>query len=153
VDPDLPADDLTTVTQFVNRAQHNIVIVAQLLTGFAILGLVLAGVGLYGVISNVVAQRTSEFGIRLALGARPADVLKLVLNHGIRLSLIGLVLGLGGAYGISRLLNSVMPRLVGPDILALGGTALILFVVALFACWFPARRATRVDPIIALRAE
>jgi putative ABC transport system permease protein len=153
VDPDLPADDLITVTQFVNRAQHNIVIVAQLLTGFAILGLVLAGVGLYGVISNVVAQRTSEFGIRLALGARPADVLKLVLNHGIRLSLIGLVLGLGGAYGVSRLLNSIMPRLVGPDVLALGGTALILFVVALFACWFPARRATRVDPIIALRAE
>ncbi len=153
IDPDLPADALQTVTQFVDRTQHNFVVVANLLIGFAGVGLVLAAVGLYGVISNLVAQRTSEFGIRLALGARPSDVLSLVLNHGLRLSAIGLVLGLGGAYGLSRLLNSVMPRLVEPDALALGGTAVILFFVAALACWIPARRATKVDPMTALRAE
>ncbi|HET7536026.1 MAG TPA: ABC transporter permease [Candidatus Didemnitutus sp.] len=153
VDPDLPADALQTVAQFVDRAQHNLVIVAGLLLGFAGVGLLLAAVGLYGVISNLVAQRTGEFGIRLALGARPTDVLTLVLNHGVRLSAIGLVIGLARAYGLSRLLGSVMPRIVAPDPIALGGVAVILFGVALLACWFPARRATKVDPMIALRAE
>jgi predicted permease len=153
IDPDLPADALQTVSQFVDRAQHNLVVVANLLIGFAGVGLVLAAVGLYGVISNLVAQRTSEFGIRLALGAKSSDVLSLVLNHGLRLSAIGLVLGLGGAYGLSLVLNSVMPRIVAPDPIALGGTALILFFVAALACWIPARRATKVDPMIALRAE
>jgi len=153
VDPDLPADELMTVGQFVDRSQHNLVIVAQLLTGFAGLGLVLATVGIYGVISNLVAQRTGEFGIRLALGAKPSDVLKLVLNHGIQVCAIGLLLGLGGAYGLSRLLNSIMPRLVSPDALALAGTAVLLMAVALLACWIPARRATQVDPMVALRAE
>lgn len=153
VDPDLPADELLTVGQFVDRSQHNLIIVAQLLSGFAALGLVLAAVGIYGVISNLVAQRTGEFGIRLALGAKPSDVLRLVVGHGVCLCLIGLVLGLAGAYGLSRLLNSIMPRLVSPDALALGVVAAILLAVALLACWIPARRATKVDPMTALRAE
>ncbi|HET7535679.1 MAG TPA: FtsX-like permease family protein, partial [Candidatus Didemnitutus sp.] len=153
VDPDLPADEVTTVAMAVDRGQHNLIVVARLLGGFALLGLTLAAIGLYGVISNLVAQRTSEFGIRLALGARPADVLQLVLKHGMKLTLIGLAVGLGGAYGLSRLLNAIMPRLVSPDALALGGMAVVLFVVALLACWIPARRATKVDPMIALRSE
>ncbi|HVU22545.1 MAG TPA: ABC transporter permease [Opitutus sp.] len=153
VDPDLPADEVQTVDQAMDRSNHNLVIVAQLLTGFALLGLVLAAVGLYGVISNLVAQRTSEFGIRLALGAKPADVLALVLRHGVKLTVIGLVFGLGGAYGLARLLNAIMPRLVSPDALVLAVAAVILFGVALLACFFPARRATRVDPLTALRAE
>ncbi len=153
VDPDLPAQDVSTVSSAVERSQHNLVVVARLLDGFAVLGLVLASVGLYGVISNVVAQRTSEFGIRLALGARPADVLHLVLNHGLKLTALGLVLGLGGAYGLSRLLNSIMPRLVSPDFVALGAMAVALFLVAGLAAWLPARRATQVDPMIALRSE
>jgi predicted permease len=153
VDPDLPADEVMTVTQALDRSQHNLVIVADLLIGFAVLGLVLAAVGLYGVISHLVAQRTGEFGIRIALGASSHDVLSLVINHGIRLTLIGLGLGLAGAYGLSRLLNSTMPRLVSPDALALAATAATLFVVALLACWLPARRATKVDPLTALRAE
>jgi hypothetical protein len=153
VDPDLPADDLMTVTSAVERGQHNLVVVAQILGGFAVLGLVLAAVGLYGVISNLVAQRTSEFGIRMALGAKPSDVLALVMRHGVILTLIGLGLGLGGAYGLSRLLGSIMPRLVSADPLALGSMAVALFAVSALACWLPARRATKVDPMVALRSE
>jgi len=153
VDPDLPADQVVTITQFIDRQQHNLVIVADLLIGFALLGLVLASVGLYGVISNLVAQRTGEFGIRLALGAKPSDVLHLVLGHGLRLTVIGLVLGVAGAYGLGRFLASIMPRMVSTDPVALAGTALLLLAVAALACWLPARRATKVDPLVALRAE
>ncbi|AOS45539.1 Macrolide export ATP-binding/permease protein MacB [Lacunisphaera limnophila] len=153
VDLDLPADQLMTVGQFVDRQQHNLVVVAQLLGGFALLGLALASVGLYGVISNIVAQRTGEFGIRLALGAKPADVLKLVLNQGLVLTAIGLVLGAAGAYGLGRFLASFMPRMIEPDPLTLTATAFLLFLVAALACWLPARRATKVDPLEALRAE
>ena len=153
VDADLPATDVMTVAAAVDRSNHNLVVVAQILDGFAALGLVLAAVGLYGVISNLVAQRTGEFGIRLALGAKPSDVFGLVLNHGLKLTVIGLALGLGGAYAVSRLLGAIMPRLVSPDAWALGGMAVVLFLVAVLACWIPALRATRVDPMIALRAE
>ncbi len=153
VDPDLPADQLMTVGQFVDRQQHNLIIVAQLLGGFALLGLVLASVGLYGVISNIVAQRTGEFGIRLALGAKPSDVLKLVLGQGLFLTVIGLVLGVAGAYGLGLFLASFMPRMIATDPVALAGTAVLLFAVAALACWLPARRATKVDPLEALRAE
>ncbi len=153
VDPDLPADDLLTVSQYVDRSQHNLVVVANLLTGFALLGLVLASVGIYGVISNLVAQRTGEFGIRQALGAKPSEILSLVLYHGITLCVLGVVLGLGGAYGLSRVLNSIMPRMVSPDAIALGSMAIVLFVVAFLACYIPARRATKVNPIEALRVE
>ncbi|HVU17017.1 MAG TPA: ABC transporter permease [Candidatus Didemnitutus sp.] len=153
VDPDLPADQLMTVQAAATQSTQNLVVVAQLLAGFALLGLILAAVGLYGVISNLVAQRTSEFGIRLALGARPFDVLTLVLRHGITLTLIGMVLGLGGAYGLSNFLHAILPRLVNPDAVAIGGMAGLLFLVAVLACWIPARRATRVDPMVALRSE
>ncbi|HEY5551609.1 MAG TPA: FtsX-like permease family protein, partial [Opitutaceae bacterium] len=153
VDADLPATDIMTVKQAWDLSQHNLIVVANILGGFALLGLVLAAVGLYGVVSNLVAQRTGEFGIRLALGARPGDVLGLVLGHGMKLTLIGLVLGLGGAYGVARLLGAIMPRLVSPDPVTLGGMAALLFAVAAASCWLPARRATKVDPMIALRAE
>jgi putative ABC transport system permease protein len=153
VDADLPATDIMTVQQAWDRSQHNLIVVANILGGFALLGLALAAVGLYGVISNLVAQRTGEFGIRLALGAKPTDVLRLVLGHGVKLTLIGIVLGLGGAYGVARLLGAIMPRLVSPDAIALGGMAVLLFVVAVVSCWLPARRATKVDPLIALRTE
>jgi putative ABC transport system permease protein len=153
VDADLPADQVLTVKQFVGRTQHNLVVVAQLLGGFALLGLVLAAVGLYGVISNIVAQRTGEFGIRLALGAKPADVLRLVLGRGLVLTALGLVLGAAGAVGLGQFLASIMPRMIATDPVTLGGTAALLFAVAAVACWLPARRATKVDPLEALRAE
>ena len=153
VDPDLPADQLQTVGAFVDRTQHNLVVVGDLLDGFAFLGLVLAAVGLYGVISNLVAQRTSEFGIRLALGAKSSDVLTLVLKHGLLLTVAGLILGFAGAYGLNQFLGSIFPRLVSNDPVALGGMAGVLLLVAFLACWIPARRATKVDPLVALRSE
>ncbi len=153
VDPDLPADQVGTVRQTIDESQHNLVLVARVLDGFALLGLALAAVGIYGVISNLVAQRTGEFGIRLALGARPVDVLNLVFGHGLRLTALGLLVGLGGAYALGRLLNSMMPRLASPDPLALAVVSLLLLFVSLFACWIPSRRATKVDPLVALRTE
>lgn len=153
LDPDLALDQVGTVRQFIDRTQHNLVVVGQMLSGFALLGLVLAAVGLYGVTSHLVAQRTGEFGIKLALGALPRNVLSDVLLRGIRLSAVGLGLGLAGAWGLGRFLASFMPRLAVPDPWAICTAAAVLFVVALLACWFPARRATKVDPLVALRAE
>ncbi len=153
VDPDLVVDGIGSVRQHVDRQQYNLRAAASLLSGFAILGLVLAAVGLYGVISHLVAQRTSEFGIRLALGAKPGDVLRLVLRHGLWLTAIGAVIGIAGAYGLGRFLASLLPRLATPDLLAITTMAGLLFLVAVVACWVPARRATKVDPLIALRAE
>ncbi len=152
-DPDLAAAQLGTVRQIVDEQQHNLVLAAKTLGWFAVLGLALAAVGLFGVISNIVAQRTGEFGIRLALGAQPRTVLALVLWQGLRLTLIGIVAGLAGAGALARLLNSLMPRIAGADPVALATVALLLFATATLACWLPARRATKVDPVIALRAE
>jgi hypothetical protein len=153
LDADLALDQVGTVPQFVNRTQHNLIVVGYMLAGFAGLGLVLASVGLYGVISHLVAQRTGEFGIKLALGATPHDVLSDVLLRGMRLAILGLVLGLAGAWGMGRFLASFMPRLAASDPLAIAGTAGVLLVITLVACWIPARRATKVDPLTALRAE
>jgi len=153
VDPDLALDDVGTVRQFIEQAQRNLLLVGQILGGFALLGLVLAAVGLYSVISHTVAQRTGEFGIRLALGAQPAAVLALVLRHGLRLAVLGTIAGLAGACALGRFLGALLPRLGGADPVALFGVSAILFAVALVACWLPARRATKVDPLVALRAE
>jgi predicted permease len=153
IDADLPADQVGTVRQFATRTQHNIVVVGYMLGGFAALGLVLAAVGLYGVISHLVAQRTGEFGIRLALGALPRDLLAHVLLRGIRMTGLGLLLGLVGAWGLGYFLASFMPRLAAPDPGALATMGAVLFVVTILATLIPARRATRVDPMTALRAE
>jgi ABC-type antimicrobial peptide transport system permease subunit len=101
----------------------------------------------------LVAQRTGEFGIRLALGARPRDILTIVLRQGARLGGIGIATGLIGAWLLARFLHGLMPRLAGVDPVALLGVALVLGAVAMVACYVPARRATRVDPLIALREE
>lgn len=153
VDPDLPVDAVSTVKQYTDQGFHNLRLAGKTLNWFALLGLTLAAIGIYGVISNLVAQRTSELGIRMALGARPADVLRLILSHGMRLSAVGLLIGLAGAYGLARFLSAAMPRLASPDAIVLGAVALILLVVAAFACWVPARRATKIDPLEALREE
>ncbi len=153
VDPDLAAAYAGTVHQLVDQQQHNLRLAGKTLTGFAFLGLLLAAIGLYGVISNLVVQRTSEFGIRLALGAQPSAILQLVLRHGLLLCAIGTVLGLIGAVALARFLSSLMPRVASLDWTALLAVAATLFATALLACFLPARRATRVNPLEALRAE
>jgi len=153
IDPDVAVQDIYTMPEGVDRFEHNIFVINDTLAGFALLGLILAAIGLYGVISNVVAQRTGEFGIRLALGANPRDILALVLSRGMKLALLGLAIGTVLAGVLNRLLASAMPRMAAFDPLTLAAVALVLFVVALLACWLPARRATKVDPMVALRAE
>lgn len=153
IDPDVAVQDMYTIPEAANRFQHNLVVINQTLACFALLGLVLAAVGLYGVISYLVVQRTNEFGIRLALGATTGDVLLLVLRHGALLTAIGLLIGLASAFALTRFVGSMLPRMAGSDPLMLLTTAIALLVVALFACWLPARRATRVDPLVALHAE
>jgi putative ABC transport system permease protein len=153
LDPDVAVQEMYTIPEASDRFQHNILVVNNTLGGFALLGLALAAVGLYGVISNLVAHRTAEFGIRLALGARRADVLALVLGSGVRLTLAGLVVGAGLAYALIRMLGTEMPRMAAADPATLTLVVVVLSGVALFACYWPAHRATQVDPVEALRAE
>jgi ABC-type antimicrobial peptide transport system permease subunit len=117
------------------------------------LALLLAAGGLAGVMSFLVAQRVYEIGVRVALGAQPKDVIALFLKQGLRLTLLGVLLGWLGGAAISRMLAALLVDITPLDPVAFGGTALFLFTVALLACWIPARRALKVDPIVALRAE
>lgn len=153
VDPDVAVQDMFTVAEAEDRFLHNLFTINRTIGGFALLGLVLAAVGLYGVISNLVAQRTAEFGIRLALGARPGNVLNLVLGTGVRLTVVGLLIGALLAAVVVYLLNNTMPQMAAFDAGTPAVIAVVLFAVAMFACWWPARRATKVDPLTALRTE
>jgi putative ABC transport system permease protein len=124
-----------------------------LLAVFAVLALVLATVGIYGVISYSVAQRTREVGIRMALGARTIDVIKLVVRDGLKLVLIGVGVGLAGAFALTRLMSTLLFGVTPTDAATYATVALGLVLVALIACCIPARRATKVDPLLALRSE
>jgi putative ABC transport system permease protein len=124
-----------------------------LLGGFALTALILTGVGIYGVISYSVAQRTQEIGIRIALGAQSHDVITLVMRNGMRLVLMGIVIGLAGAFALTRWMAGLLFAISTIDSLTFIVTALLVTAITLLACWVPARRAATVDPMVALRYE
>jgi predicted permease len=153
LDSEIAVDSPTTVRAAMQQTMTSFSLLIRLLAGFALLGLFLAALGIYGVIAQAVTQRTQEIGVRLALGAQVRDVLWMMLGTGLRLTAAGAVVGVLGALGIARLLASLSPELRAPTLVITAIVAAVLVVVALIASFLPARRATRVNPVIALRAE
>jgi putative ABC transport system permease protein len=151
--PDVAARFVWTLEDMRDLFLHNLIVINGVLGAFALLGLALAGIGLYGVVANNVSQRMTEFGIRLALGASATDVLRIVIRQSLILTLIGLVLGAAGSYALGLGLRQGLGPLIAQNNLILAGTSVVIFAVALLATWLPARRATAADPIAALRAE
>ncbi len=153
IDSSLPVFSLLTMDDVLSTAQARPRFLTLLLTVFAGVALVLAAVGIYGVISYSVAQRTNEFGIRIAMGAAPRDVLGMVLGQGLMLGAIGVLLGAAGALALTKRIQGLLFGISSFDPLTFVVMAVALIAVALAACWVPARRATRVDPMVALRYE
>ncbi len=153
VDPYQPLANIRTMDEVLSRVTAERRLGMILLTAFAALALLLAALGIYGVLSYFVVQHTSEIGVRMALGAQPGDVLWLVIGKGMRLALMGVGVGLLGAFALTRLMKNLLFEVQATDPLTFGLIALLLTLVALLACYIPARRATRVDPLIALRYE
>jgi putative ABC transport system permease protein len=153
LDPEIPLSRVSTIQQAMDRSLVTTRLTNWLLTGFAATALLLALTGIYGVMSLNVANRRGEFGIRLALGAQTASVLRLILGQGLRLAVVGVVLGVVAAIALTRLLQGLLFGISAGDPLTFAVIALLLVGVALLACWIPARRATKVDPLEALRSE
>jgi putative ABC transport system permease protein len=153
LDPELPIARMATLDEIVARSIAEPRFYTVLLAAFAGTALFLAALGIFGVMSYAVVQRSREIGIRVALGADPKQVLGMVLRHASLLALAGVVLGLAGAVGLSRAVAGLLFELSPTDPPTLGGTAVVLIGVALLASYVPARRATRVDPLVALRSE
>jgi putative ABC transport system permease protein len=153
IDARMPLYNVRTIEQHLTWAFWAQNMAASLATAFGLLALVLAAVGLYGVVAYTVARRTHEIGIRVALGAQGRDILRIVLGQGMGLTLVGLVAGLFGAFALARLLSSLLYGISPGDPATYILVALLLAAVALLACLVPARRATKVDPMVALRYE
>ncbi|MCH8948204.1 MAG: ABC transporter permease [Acidobacteria bacterium] len=153
LDPTLAAYSVRTLTEHMGVSLLPVRMAATLLGIFGFLALVLAAVGIYGVMSYAVSQRTHEIGIRMALGAQPRDILRSVIGQGMMLVLIGVVIGLAVALAVTRFLTFLLYGISATDPATFAGVSLLLAAVALLACYIPARRATKVDPMVALRYE
>ena len=153
LDPELAVSDVLTMDQLIGKSTLDASFDATLLLAFAVLSLLLASVGLFGVLSYIVAQRTPEIGIRLALGAQRGQLLRLTLVDGLKPAVAGLVLGLAGAAVATRMLSSLLYGVQPLDATVFAGVPILLLAVVGIACLLPAWRASRVDPVIALRYE
>ena len=153
VSAEVPAYNIFEMETLVARSTAQRRFVMWLLTGFAVAALLLAGVGIYGMLAQAVVQRTQEIGLRMALGASPAKALALVLGQGIRLMLAGMAAGSLAAVGLTRLMGKLLFEVRPLDPLVFGAAAAVLAAIAMLACYLPAHRATRVDPMIALRSD
>lgn len=153
LDPDQPVTSVRTLDDLLSRTLSEARFSLMLFSLFAVLGLVLAAIGIYGVMATTVSQRTHEIGLRMALGAQKRDVLRLIIGHGMISVLIGVGVGLAFAVGLTRLMSSLLFEVSPTDLTTLVVITLLLAVVALLACYLPARRAARVEPLVALRNE
>jgi putative ABC transport system permease protein len=153
IDPELPIDEVRTIEQVLERVTGQPRFRAVLIAVFASVALLLAAVGLYGLISYSVAQRVPELGVRLALGATPSQVARLVVTQGLWLSLIGIGIGIAGALAVARVLQGLLYSISATDPVVYAALAALLLMIAALACYVPARRAMRIDPMTALRAE
>jgi predicted permease len=153
IDPDLAVENLMTGDAMVEQSSFDLSLLRKMLSTFALLGLLLAALGIYGVIARTVVQRTPEIGIRMALGASLAHVRSLVLTSGMRLALVGSVFGLVGGVAITKLLGKMMPGLDSSPLPVIGASMAVLAVVAVAACYLPARTAAKINPAIAIRGD
>jgi len=153
LDPNQPIAAVKKMSDWVDASVAAPRSSTTLLTLFAVLAMILAATGIYGVMSYSVARRTHEIGVRMALGARRFDVMKLVVRQGMILTLIGVVLGLGGAFALTRVMSTLLFGVTAKDPITFAAVAALLIAVAFIACFVPARRATKVDPLVALRYE
>jgi len=153
LDRQQPLYNVRTVEQVLNESIARPRFNMLLITILAAVAMILATVGIYGVISYMVTQRTHEIGIRMALGARPFDVFKMVLRQGLLIALLGVGVGLAAAFALTRLLASLLYDVRPTDVVTFASVSALLTAIVLLACYIPARRATRVDPMVALRYE
>jgi putative ABC transport system permease protein len=153
VDVDVATSGIRPMHQFLTAAVAARRFNLELIGVFAVTALLLAAAGLYAVIAYLISQRTREIGIRLALGAAPRDILRLIMGQGMKLTLKGVAIGIVGAIAVTRLMRSLLFAVAPTDVITFGISAIVLIGVALLACFIPARRATKVDPLVALRYE
>jgi len=153
IDPDLPMADVRTMDQLLERSLGGDRFGAVLFGSFALIALCLAAFGIYGVMSFAVAQRTHEIGLRMALGAGQGQVLRLILKEGMTLGFVGLLIGFAGSYGVGRVMRGMWYGIGSLDPIAFGLVATVMMLAAMLACYVPARRATHVDPMAALRQD
>ncbi|MGA8742694.1 MAG: FtsX-like permease family protein, partial [Terracidiphilus sp.] len=152
-EPGAAIDHVQTMEQMMEQERSSDRAEMILFGAFAAVALLLASVGIFGVMSFAVEQRTHEIGVRMALGARRSEVVRLVLSSGMRMATVGLCIGLAGALGLGRIMHSTLYGVKSVDALSLIAVAGLLMVLALVACWVPARRSAAVDPMRALRNE